>query len=97
MRLRDVWKFELEKIFSLDFGLKCKFSKLELSIPCSIFLRQLKIQEKQDQKNRTTIAGKKSKIAAGNCYLQFPIHNSNKSRAVLFLAEDGKCSRVKKK
>ena len=30
------------------------------------------------------------KIAVGNCYSQFLIHLSNKSRAVLFLAEDGK-------
>ena len=31
--------------------------------------------------------GKVVKIAAGNCYSQFPIHISNESRAVLFLTE----------
>ena len=34
--------------------------------------------------------GKLVKVAAGNCYSQFPIHNSNESSAVLFLAEDRK-------
>ena len=33
---------------------------------------------------------KKTKIAAENCYCQFPIHNSNESRAVLSLTEDSK-------
>ena len=34
------------------------FQKFELCIPCSSFSRQLKISEKQDEKIRTTIAGK---------------------------------------
>ena len=37
-----------------------------------------------------TDRGKVSKRAAGNCYSQFLTHNSNKSRAVSFLAKDGK-------
>ena len=74
------WKFDLEKTFSLDFGVKCSFQEFELSMSCSGLSRQLKISEKQDQQFRSTNVGKLSKIAAGNCYLQLPIHNSNESR-----------------
>ena len=45
-----------------------------------------KIRSENSNYNR----GRVVKIAAGNCYSQFPIHNSNESRAVLFVAGDRK-------
>ena len=62
-------------------------------------LKFLATNEKICKNSRTELRSRESsqKIAAGNCYSQFLIHISNESRAVLFLAEDGKSSRVEKK
>ena len=43
--ISHIGKFDLEKTFSLDFGVKCNFSKFELSMSCSNFSRQLKTSE----------------------------------------------------
>ena len=51
------------------------FQKFELSLSCSIFSRELKVSEIQDQNNRFTIAGKYLKKAAGNSYGNFQIQN----------------------
>ena len=53
-----------------------------------MFLAKTEKTRKIRSENRTKIARKKSKIAAGNCYSQFPIHNSNNDRTVLSLAKD---------
>ena len=45
-----------------------------------------KIRSEYSNYNR----GKVVEIAAGNCYSQLPIHNSNESRAVLFVTGDRK-------
>ena len=63
------------------------FQKFKLSLSCSTFSRQLKISEMQDQNNQTTIAGKKLKKAAGNCYSQFP--DINHTRVELSYPEIG--------
>ena len=64
------------------------FQKFELSLSCSIFSRELKVSEIQDQNNRFTIAGKYLKKAAGNCYSQFP--DINQTRVELSYPEIGK-------
>ena len=51
------------------------FQKFELDMSSSSFSLQLKISEKQDHNDRIIIAVKWSNLAAGNCYLQFPILN----------------------
>ena len=91
-----IWKFDLEKTFSLDFGVKCNFSKIRIEHVMLKFLAKTentrKIRSEESNNNR----GKVVKIAAGNCYSQFPIHNSNESRAVLSLAEGDREWRRKK-
>ena len=54
------------------------------------FLATTKIIRKIRSEDLNYNRGKVVKKAAGNCYSQFPIHNSNKSRAVLFVAGDRK-------
>ena len=90
MPVGHICKFDLEKTFSLDFGVKCNFSKTRIEL---VMLKILATTEKQKNKiKRTRLQSRESsqKIAAGNCYSQFLIYHSNESRAVLFLAEDGK-------
>ena len=50
-----------------------------------------KIRSEESNYNR----GKVVKNSSGICYSQFPIHNSNENRAVLFVAGERKQSRVK--
>ena len=86
----------LRKTFSLDFGVKCNFSKIRIDHVMLKFLATTenirKIRSEDSNYNRRKVL----KIAPGNCYSQFPIHNSNESRAVLFEAGDRKLSRVKR-
>ena len=64
-----------------------KFQKLELSLSCSSFLRQLKIRENKIRRTELQSRESSQKLAAGSCYLQFPDIKLNESRAVLFLGE----------
>ena len=66
----QIWRFDLEKTFSLDFGEKCNFSKIRIE---HVMLNCLAITEntrkKTNQKNRATVAGSRqnsSEIASGN-------------------------------
>ena len=83
-------KFALEKTFSLDFWVKCNFSKIRIKHVILKFLAKTENSRKIISEDSNSNCGKLVKVAAGNCYSQFPIHNSNESRAVLFLAEDRK-------
>ena len=95
MQVGQIWKFDLEKTFSLDFGVKSKFSNIRVEHVMLNFLATTENIRKIRLEDSNTIAAKWTKVAAGNCYSQFPIHNSNDGRAVLFVAGDRKLSRVK--
>ena len=49
-----------------------KFQKLELSLSCSSFLRQLKIRENKIRRTELQSRESSQKLAAGSCYSQFP-------------------------
>ena len=54
------------------------------------FLATTEIMRKIRSEDSNYNRGKVVKKAAGKCYSQFPIHNSNESRAVFFVAGDKK-------
>ena len=85
-----IWKFDLEKTFSLDLGLKGNFSKNRIDFVMLKFLATTEKTTKIRLEDSNYSREKKSKIAAGNCYSQFPIQNSYGSRAVVSLEEIGK-------
>ena len=90
MSVGHIWKFDLEKTFSLDIGLKCNFSKIRIELVMLKFLATTEKTRKIGSEDSNYSREKKSKEAAGNCYSQFPIQNSYGSRAVVSLAEIGK-------
>ena len=58
MPVGNIWKFDLEKTFSLDFAVKCNFSKIRFEHVILNFIATTENMRKKDQKTRTTIAGK---------------------------------------
>ena len=81
-------KFDLEKTFRLNFGVKCNFSKFRNEHVMLKFLAKIENLRKKRSQGSNDNCGKVVKNSSGNCYSLFPIHNSNKSRAVLFLSGD---------
>ena len=80
-----IWKFDLKKTFSLDFGVKCNFSKIRIEHVMLKFLATTENTKKTRSEDSNYNCGKVVKSSRG----KFPIHSSNEIRAVLFLAEDG--------
>ena len=80
----------MRKRLVLIFGVKCEFSKIRFEHVMLEFLATTENIRKLRSEDSNDNRGKVVKIAAGNCYSQFRIHNSNASRAVLFVTVDRK-------
>ena len=73
----------------------CNLSKTRIEHVMLKFLATTENIRKIRSEDSNNNCGKEFTNSIGNCYSQFPILNSNDSRAVLFVAGDRKKSRVK--
>ena len=73
-----IWKFDLEKTFSLDFEMKCNFSKIRIEHIMLKFLATTENTRKIRSEDSNYNRGKVVQIAAGKCYSQkkFAISNT---------------------
>ena len=90
MPVGQIWKFDLEQYEQHDFGVKWKISKIQKEYVMLNFLGTTENLRNTRPEQSNYDRGKVAKLAAGNCYSQFPIHKSNESRAALYLTEDRK-------